>query len=52
MPSLKGCEVGEDGVVTATYLATFKPNKDAAAVQGVVSLAAHADDAQATLSIR
>jgi hypothetical protein len=51
MLSLKTCAVGEDGVVTATYLATHKSGKDADSVQGTVTLAAHADGAQATLAL-
>ena len=51
MLSLKTCAVGEDGVVTATYLASYKPGRDVAATQGTVTLAAHADGAQATLAL-
>lgn len=51
MLSLKTCTVGEDGVVTATYLASYKPGKDAEAVRGTVTLAAHAEGAHATLAL-
>lgn len=51
MLSLKTCAVGEDGVVTATYLASYKPSKDGTPVQGTVTLAAHAEGAQATLAL-
>lgn len=48
---MQGCEVGEGGVVNATYLTRFKVGTEGADAEGVVTLSAHSEGAHATLSM-